>query len=245
MKLINNQYFISLDQHLDLKKLDSYEEEMCLGFAKSEKYIYLSSTPTRSLLNSSEQIAFQDIKNTASQQYPNLNKKELEWYSLIKGGETHGYVLFLRNIKNYPGDFAFKSKSSYCINTSAAENFKFLFDWIDEQKCFKEYGRVLFFVSLPGQSGMIHKDNVGVELIEDSYIWITGNKFPKSIFLYNETNKQKIYANSRAVFFNNQNYHGTENNNTCASWSLRIDGIFDDNWLKSLELNNHSKKSHE
>jgi hypothetical protein len=236
MKLINNQYFVNLDQYLDLKKLDTYEEEMCLGFAKSEQYISLASTPSRSSLNSSINSSYQDIKNEAIQKYPDLNKKELEWYSTVKGGESHGYVLFLRDIKNYPKDFAFKSRNSYCVNTPASKNFKFLFKWIEDQNCFDEYGRVLFFISLPGQSGMIHRDNVGVEFIQDSYLWITGSRFPKSIFLYDEENKKKIYAEGRAVFFNNQNYHGTENNNTGAAWSLRIDGIFNERWLKLVEL---------
>jgi hypothetical protein len=236
MKLINNQYFITLDQHLDLTTLDSYEEEMCLAFGRSEKYISLASPPTKSILNSFNQIAFQDVRNEASQKYPDLNKKELEWYSTIKGGGTTGYVLFLRNIKNYPKDYAYKAKSSYCINSPISENFKFLFKWIEDQNCFDEYGRVLFFISLPGQEGMIHKDNVSIEYIKDSFIWITGSRFPKSIFLYDKDNNQKFYANSRSVFFNNQNYHGTENKNTGASWSLRVDGVFKDCFLKNIGL---------
>lgn len=243
MKLINNQHFANLDQYLDLKKLDSYEEALCLGFAKSEKYISLASTPTKSILNSNNRIAFQDIKKEASQKYPDLNSKEVEWYSCMKGGETHGYILFLRNIKNYPKDFIFKSKNSHCVYMPSANNFKFLFDWIEEQQCFKEVGRVLFFISLPGQSGMIHRDNVGIEFVQDSYLWITGNKFPKSIFLYDDETKQKIYANSRSVIFDNQNYHGTENNNTSATWSLRIDGVFKEEWLKLVGLDQYFKKT--
>ena len=239
MNLINDKPFIELDNFLNLSTLDKFEEEICLGFAKSEKYISLGSTPTQSILNSNNHSAFQDVKRQAKLRYPDLTEKELEWYSLIKGGEAHGYVLFLKNIKRYPEDFRYKSLKDHCIYAPAAEHFKFLFKWIDEQNCFKEYGRVLFFVSHPGQTGMIHKDNVGIENLKDQYLWITGKKFPKSIFLYDKTSEERIYAKSRSTVFDNRNYHGTENPHECATWSLRIDGVFNEDFLEKTGIKNY------
>lgn len=145
MNLINGQHFIDISNLLNLEKLDTFEEELCLGIAKSEKFIHLNSTPSNSILNKSSNMAFQDIKKIAASSYPELTPRELEWYASMKGGESHGYVLFLKNIKRYPEYFRFKSQKEFCSYTEAAKHFQFLFDWIDEQNCFKEYGRVLFF----------------------------------------------------------------------------------------------------
>jgi hypothetical protein len=238
MQFINNQPFVDLSNFLDLQKLDSFEEEIFLGIAKSEEYISSASTPTKSILNSADGIAYQDVRNSAEKKYPFLSKRGIEWYSLLKGGESHGHVLFLRNIRNYPAEFKYKNCKDFCTYTPAAQHFKFLFDWIDEQKCFDEYGRVLFFISHPGQTGMTHRDNVGIEFLKDQYIWITGNKFPKSIFLYNNETDEKIYSTSRAVTFNNQLFHGTENRNPVASWSLRIDGKFSQELLDKAGIRN-------
>jgi len=236
MKQINGKNFINLDQYLNLDKLDSLDEEMCLAFAKSHEHILLGSPPTKSLLNFDKRQSYQDIQNKATLKYSNLNKRETEWYSLMKGGENHGYSLFLKNIKTYPFDFAYKALSDHCYFTPASKHFRFLFDWIDEQKCFNDYGRVLFFISHAGQSGMIHKDNVGIEHVRDKFIWITGKRFSKSLFLYDENTKEKVYSTSRSAFFDNQNYHGTENHNSAAVWSLRIDGVFNESWAKNAGI---------
>jgi hypothetical protein len=239
MNLINNKLFIELDNFLDLSTLDKFEEEICLGFAKSEKYISLGSTPTQSILNSNNHLALQDVKKQARLKHPTLSDRELEWYSLLMGGEAHGYILFLKNIKRYPQDFRFKSLSDHCTYMPPADHFRFLFKWIDDQKCFKEYGRVLFFVSHPGQTGMIHRDNAGIEFLKDQYLWITGPKFPKSIFLYDETTGEKTYAKSRSTVFDNRNYHGTENPHECATWSLRIDGVFSEDFLEKTSIKDY------
>jgi hypothetical protein len=236
MKLINNQLYVNLDNFLNLDKFNSLHEDITVNMAMSEEYIVPGSAPTRSILNKQTMQSYQDIKNTAKSLYPDLSSRQLDWYSLLKGSEYHGYTLYLKNIKRYPYDFSFKGRDSSCYYTTASKNFKFLFDWIDEQQCFDEYGRVLFFINYPGQTGMIHKDNVGIEHVKDQFIWITNNKFPKSIFLYNEDLNEKIYLNNQSVFFDNQNYHGTENKNTAATWSLRIDGVFNYSWAKNAGI---------
>lgn len=238
MNLINGQAFLDIANLLDLDYLDSFEEELCLGIAKSEKYINLNSTPTKSLLNPDTGISFLEIKAKAALKYPELSPRELEWYATMKGGQSHGYVLFLKNIRRYPEFFKFKSYHEYCNKTEVAKYFEFLFDWIENQNCFKEYGRVLFFVSHPGQSGMIHKDNVGLDDVRDQYIWITGNKFSKSLFQYNPATDEKIYAPSRAVLFDNRSFHGSENHHDSAAWSLRIDGQFTDEFLDKTGTRN-------
>jgi hypothetical protein len=235
LKLINNQHFIDLSSFLNIEKLDSLHDKISYAIGKSAEHIYPASPPAYSFAEPTL-VSHLQLKEELKKNHPELNNFQLDWFALMNGCGSHGFCLFLRNISHYPGDFKNKFLSSYTSLTPAGHNFNFLFDWIEEQQCFKEYGRVLFFISPAGSEGIIHRDNKGLDEYIDHFIWITG-KFPKKLFLYDTDTGEKHISNHRAMYFMNHNYHGTRNDSDYWSWSLRVDGIFTDNFLESTRLN--------
>ena len=241
IKLVNNKPFVGLESFLDLKKLDDLHDEISYAIGKSADSIYPASPPSYSFAES-ELISHHQLKEELRKESPELNNFQLDWYALMHGCAGHGFCLFLRNISNYPADFRFKCLNSYTSLTPAGHNFDFLFNWIDDQNCFKEYGRVLFFISPAGSEGIIHRDNKGLDEYVDNFIWITG-KHPKKLFLFDTDTGERHVSDHRAMYFMNHNYHGTINDSDYWSWSLRIDGVFTDEFLEKTHLNNFFKNS--
>lgn len=134
--------------------------------------------------------------------------------------------------------FANKHLKSTVTRRKLSEEFQFIFDWIDEQDCFEQYGRVMFFFSDANSSGKIHRDYPEWALQDnpgDMFLWISG-PVVKRIFVYDNTTEEKVYSQSRAVTFNNCNYHGGENLNDTRAWSMRVDGIFKEEWASKVGI---------
>lgn len=237
MKLINNQHFINLEPFLDIASLDLLHDQISYAIGKSADYISPASPPAYSFSNTGL-VAHLDLKAKLRTTNPELTNNQLDWYTLMKGAASHGYALFLKNIKKYPDDFRYKSLESHTVKTPAGLNFDFLFEWIEKQNCFTEYGRVLFFISPPGSDGIVHRDNKGLDEYVDQLIWVTG-KFPKKLFLFDTETEEKVECPYRAMYFMNHNYHGTYNPSDYWSWSLRVDGVFTEEFKQKAGLSDY------
>lgn len=240
MILINNQPFINLDPHLDIESFDLLHEKISYGIAKSYKFIVPCPVPKYNIYEQHLDSYF-DTRQRDSISHPELSFHELNTYSMMKGSAFVGSELSIKDVKAYPDDYRFKNLDRYTEIKEAGKNFNFLFDWIDKQRCFSEYGRVIFFISMPGQKGIIHNDYGDFKHKKDQFVWITG-KVKKSFFIYDDLTNTKIYNTGRAIIFNNCDYHGTENENHYVAWSLRIDGVFKDEWAKKINLENWKTK---
>ena len=150
--------------------------------------------------------------------------------------DTLGESLVLASISK----FATKHLKSTVNRRKFAGDFQFIFDWIDAQECFEEYGRVMFFLSEPNTTGKIHRDypSWAIHSPSDMFLWISGSA-EKQIFVYDENTKEQVSAKSRAVLFDNCNYHGATNNSNSVEWSLRVDGIFKKQWAEKVGIYNH------
>jgi len=136
--------------------------------------------------------------------------------------------------------FASKHLKSTVRRRKFADDFQFIFDWIDAQDCFEEYGRVMFFLSEPNSVGKIHRDYPlwAIHSPSDMFLWISSST-EKQIFVYDEVTNEQVLANSRAVLFDNCNYHGANNASDAVAWSLRVDGIFKKEWAEKVGIYNH------
>jgi hypothetical protein len=136
--------------------------------------------------------------------------------------------------------FASKHLKSAVRRRKFADDFQFIFDWIDAQGCFEEYGRVMFFLSEPNTTGKIHRDypEWAVHSPSDMFLWISGSP-EKQIFVYDTVTDEQVLANSRAVLFDNCNYHGANNASNSVVWSLRVDGIFKKEWAGKVGIYTH------
>ena len=236
MYLIDNQHFINLEQYLNIDSFDDMWDSMCLAIGQSYADIQPGPTPQQTLYDQNETSYF-DLRNKIKQQFPDLDFRQTNTVALMSKTVTIGNVLNLKVVKSYPEFYNFKHLDSYTTLTESGKNFSFLFDWINNQNCFEQFGRTVLFINWAGQKGSIHRDYYDTNLNnrKDQFIWIS-SKHPKKFFLFDDTTNQKHYNNYRACIFNNCNFHGSENNQNYATWSLRIDGIFNRQWSKEIGL---------
>lgn len=162
--------------------------------------------------------------------------QELTVLPPYKETDTLGNMLVLTTIDKY----ANKHLKSKVSRRQLTDDFQFIFDWIDAQDCFQEYGRVMFFFSEPNSAGKIHRDypEHAIHSPSDMFLWISG-PVEKRIFVYDKDTGEKVYSPSRAVIFDNCNFHGTENLNDSTAWSLRVDGIFKKEWAEKVGIYDH------
>jgi hypothetical protein len=234
MKLINEKIYVDLSDYLNMNAFDALEEQITYNIAKNAKYIEPSYTPHFSLLNK-QLPGFLEEKQKYKNNYPEFSIPEINWYTKLKGTATLGSQLLLRGNKGYPETYPYKHLTEHSVNLNPYQDFKFLFDWIDEQKCFDEYGRTMFWINEPNQITAFHTDYGNINLDRrDMFIWLTG-KFSKKILLQDELGTVNEIS-SRAMVFNTINWHCSKGHSDCVSWSIRIDGKFNSEWAERVGI---------
>jgi hypothetical protein len=245
---INNQPFISLDTHIDIDGLKSIEKHIILGLVKSKNNIgdgaaakanfYPSDVQnkSKSLLDISWPEVVSNPAHPYYEQYKELNFDLMScrmfnryMFDTIQMGQ----MLTLRTYP--PKQFHLKDSAEHCFDTPSLENFPELMHWIKNLAIFKEIGRIIFFLNSPYDKHAIHKDHFFGN--KEQFILINLNLDKKDFFIMDEDGT-KLIVNSNSVIFDPRNYHGTEGK-TYYSWTLRIDGKFDIDWLKANNLFDH------
>lgn len=229
MNLINEQMFIDLSPYLDMNSFDLLEDQISYNIAKNAKYIEPSYTPHSTLLNK-ELPGYLEERETYKTTHPELGISEINWYTKLKGSLTLGTHLLLRGNKSYPSAYKYKHLNEYSVNMPSYPDFNFLFKWIEDQGCFDEYGRTMFWISEPNQITALHTDYGNPTLDKrDTFIWLTG-RYAKKILLRDDSSNIVHEADSRAMVFNTVNWHCSKGHVDFTSWSLRIDGRFNAEW---------------
>lgn len=243
MHLINNQYVIDLSAYVNLQTLLDQKPQFDYAVVKSSTKV----TPARyykiQFLNQ-QHLGLQDV---------------IENYTAASGGEPeflqdlreHDQLAsWLRYNQNlvygqqsvpiiYPKSWFTKHIKNETVETENTKYFKFLFDWLDTEQIFSEYGRVVVFLNEPGVSTPIHQDSPDATR-KDEFIWLSlGDR--KKFFVYDVETDTKHYLHSPIGTFDATNYHGADPGEF-ASWSMRIDGVFSDSFLLKTNLYNHFRK---
>lgn len=232
MKLINEKMYVDLTSFLDMNSFAELEDQISYNLAKNAKYIEPSYTPHFSLMNK-DLPGFLEERQRYSNAYPEFGTTEINWYTKLKGTATLGSQLLLRGNKGYPRTYPHKHLNEHSVNLHPYDDFKFLFDWIEKQKCFDEYGRTMFWINEPNQVTAMHTDYGNIDLDKrDMFIWLTG-KHSKKILLSDEPGSIHEIS-SRAMVFNTINWHCSKGHSDYASWSLRIDGKFNTEWAERV-----------
>jgi hypothetical protein len=120
--------------------------------------------------------------------------------------------------------------------TSHASHFPSLVPWLEALRgsVFESFGRVLFFIHEHDCKLLIHRDGMSYAPHKNEFIWLNpGNT--KRFFIYDEKTDQRHYVDTPAAFFNDLDMHGGDPTNY-ASWSLRIDGKFHEDFRKKLGI---------
>lgn len=240
MHLINNQLFYNLENHLDMVSFDAMHDKIAIALAKNYSHFRPSGTPQNTLYDQRTESVDQKrdsvFKNSSAGSMTMLDA----WvYAKLTGTATLGTNFVLRGNIGYPTTYEQKYLKKYALIYSFDNQFQFLFDWIDAQGCFNEYGRVLFWINEPCQKTALHRDYPDVNKVNrDPFIWLTGIIPKKLVVLDPETN-ERHYSNTRACVFNTTNPHASEGHPQYAAWSLRIDGSFNKEWAEKAGIAEH------
>jgi hypothetical protein len=115
------------------------------------------------------------------------------------------------------------------------ENFLPVIDWIDKLPIFSCVGRAYFLILEPGGTSIEHCDPSPNPDTYREFIHIRSD-IGRPFYIRDKDTNEKFYMKEKAVYFNDQDFHGGDPINR-ASYALRIDGIFTEdfrNQLKSL-----------
>lgn len=235
MKLINEKLWIDLEKYLDMQGFYDIEDQICYAIAQNAKYIEPSYTPHFSLFNKNVE-GYLEERNKYRTFVPEFGPNELNWYTKLKGSATLGTQLLVRGNKGYPRTYPLKHLNEHSVNMPCYADFKFLFNWIEQQNCFLEYGRTMFWINEPNQKTAFHTDYGDIQLDKrDMFIWLTG-KHPKKLLLMDSKTHQVFETSSKALVFNTINWHGSKGHADYTSWSLRIDGVFNPDWANKVGI---------
>jgi hypothetical protein len=240
MQLINNQIFYNLENHLDMSSFDSMNDKIALALAKNYTHFRPSGTSQNTLYDQNTESVFKkrdEVYNNAPE--GTMSYVDAWFYAKLTGAVTLGTNFVLRGNIGYPKTYSKKHENQYAYIFPYDNQFQFLFDWIDAQGCFNEYGRVLFWINEPCQKTALHRDYPDpIKSNKDPFIWLTGI-IPKKLVVLDPDTNEKHYSNTRACVFNTSNPHASEGHPQFTAWSLRIDGSFNKEWAEKAGIAEH------
>ena len=241
MRLISNQLFYDLENYLDMRSFDKLNDQINLALAKNFQHFRPSGTGQHSLYDQNF-ISIYNKRDEVLKTYPELSQLHALFYAKLCGSVTLGTNFIVRGTKGYPSKYCEKHLKKSALIHGFDDQFKFLFDWIDAQDCFDEYGRVIFWINEPGQSTTLHRDYPLGEGLNDPFIWFTGI-IPKQLTILDEETNTTHYSTSRACVFDSNNIHASTGHPQYAAWSLRVDGKFNKEWAKKAGIAGHFKRT--
>ena len=115
--------------------------------------------------------------------------------------------------------------------TEAAQEFALLMDFIATLP-FKATGRMLIMYDDIARPVSAHRDHTDTEVCHD-FVWFRTN-LKKQFFMLNHRTKEKLYVTSYSAWFDTVNqFHGSD---PCPdlSFSIRVDGIFTDEFKRRI-----------
>lgn len=115
--------------------------------------------------------------------------------------------------------------------TAAASEFEPLMQFIDTLP-FAATGRVLLIFDDAGNEVPAHRDHLEPEICNE-FIWMRTN-LDKRFYMMNAENGERLYVTSHSAWFDSVNqFHGADG---CSglTFSIRVDGIFDDRFRSQI-----------
>lgn len=250
MQGINNLPYINCDNFLDISEVIDMEIEICSGIAlsKMQSGIYgpgiVNDARYGNFLKLSESInANEDLKKKYRWDLMDQNQKNI-FLKLYKNLYSPNKSVYLKSATDYTSLKQYLDKANHEVYQwdENSKNFPNLKIWLENLigKVFKSFGRTMFFIHDHDCELLIHRDGTQYRPHKNEFLWInpTGKK---SFFIYNEDTGKKIYVDSKVAFFNDLDMHGGDSNSSM-TWSLRIDGIFTEEFKCLLgihELNHY------
>ena len=130
-----------------------------------------------------------------------------------------------------PDDYYDLDKTDLWEPTEEAEEFSELMDFIATLP-FKATGRMMIMYDDSGRAVSAHRDHDSAELCHE-FIWFR-TSFNKPFYMLDPDTDEKLYVTSHSAWFDTVNqYHGAEASGSL-SFSIRVDGLFDDDFRSRI-----------
>jgi hypothetical protein len=249
MRGIGNKPFVDCQEHIDMQALKDMNLEICLGIAKSdikagvygpgvqesERYGNFMLMKSKLARENDEEIGWNKMnhnqQNIFAKMYFHLYNPSTTVY-LREPKKTFDPIVAYRR-KAYDEPFEW---------TNNVKHFPTLKPWLDNLigTVFKEYGRIIFFLHEHDCKLPLHRDGLIQYDHKNEFLWLNPTGI-KKFYVYDEATQERHDVNSPAIFFNDLDMHGGDTNE-CMTWSLRIDGMFTDEFRQRIgisELKNY------
>ena len=160
-----------------------------------------------------------------------LNEYRLDTGSAYRPGVRE--IWLTRTRQGVPYDYLDLDKPALWQRTPASGDFHVLMDFIATLP-FRAFGRMLIIFDDSGNAVPAHRDHVNTNLCHD-FIWFRTN-LTKPFYMLNEKTQEKLYVSSYSAWFDTVNqFHGTDAA-PGLSFSIRVDGEFDDALRKRIPV---------
>jgi hypothetical protein len=260
IKGINNQPYYDLEQYLNMQQFDQLQPEILRGFAEARMYAKEGTwmKPGFTFKDMSYQLSWKPIYQ-AMDEFMALPKDDPIYRSgidLFKDFNNYKQRnKFTRYLKMAMGAYdpyiyyflweegSWDDRTAPRKLTEEAKYFPETVKWVEDLitfGIFEHIGRVIFFHCEHDGIPFEHRDldaKNGMDIAmphRNEFIHIRPNT-KKAFYLWDPTSKNKTYLNTRAAWWNDQDWHGGERIME-QSYSLRIDGKFTEAFRKQLGI---------
>jgi hypothetical protein len=236
MYLINRHPTVDFSQYVDLPSLMALKPYLDYAVVKSS----ISATPSRyfkSQFLHPTHTGISDAITHDTYQYDFIKDlKDHDQYALWLS-YTEDVIYGQRSVQiAYANDWDKKHLKDHVTETANMQYWTAFTDWLNAQNIFAEYGRIVVFLNEPNGYTPIHYDSLD-RTRPDEFVWISLDNRKKMFVFDNKTNR-KYYLDTNIGMFDTANYHGADVSNL-ASWSVRVDGVFSDQFLVKSALLPH------
>ncbi len=162
--------------------------------------------------------------------------KDLAFYTgpfLLDGRDPHlpGSRLVYLTQSEREQDYYDLDRTDLWHRTEDAELFSELMAFIDTLP-FKATGRMIIMYDDSGRQVSAHRDHDSLDLCHE-FVWFRTN-MDKPFYMLNPGSGEKLYVRSHAAWFDTVNqYHGADATGRL-SFSIRVDGSFDDAFRRQI-----------
>lgn len=257
---INDQPYFNMEPYLDMIGFDQLQPEIIRGFAEARMYAKEGTwmTPGFTFDDMSYRISWKPIYEAMAEFMALPDTDPIKQVGLeIMPRNFQNFQernVFTRFLKMALGAYdpyiyyylweegSWDDRAAPRKLTPEAEYFPHTVKWVESLvgTVFEDIGRVIFFHCEADGIPFEHRDldaKNGVDVImphRNEFIHIRPNT-KKAMYLWDPENKNKVYLNTRAAWWNDVDWHGGEQIME-QSYGLRIDGKFTEAFRKQLGI---------
>jgi hypothetical protein len=260
IKGINGQPYLNLESYLNMDKFDQLQPEIIRGFAEARMYAKEGTwmAPGFTFEDMSYKHNWKPVYQAMKEflELPDsdpIKQAGMPLYKDFKNFEQRNK--FTRFLKMSMGAYdpyiyyylweegSWDDRTAPRNLTPEAQFFPNVVKWVEdmiEDRIFEHIGRVIFFHCDHDGIPFEHRDldaKNGMNVVKphrNEFIHIRPNT-KKAFYIWDPEKKNKVYLNTRAAWWNDQDWHGGERIME-QSYSLRIDGKFTKQFREELDI---------